>query len=246
MTLSTAALATSAGVASFPFSLTTTIPAVPPVSDTFALEHQPQNARTAVSRQRSASLASFDALHALLAPTTLPTCLPTTPRTDAGRSNDEDSRPALSSQLEIAGPISSRDGGNVRGEIAEADELELEKRWEGWETSTSTVYVTATDQVPTAITIYTTYGESPVIDGGTTTETIYKGVSTLTVPGPSYLTLTFYPTTTTCETSRVTVPTATKTKTSTPSAAQQTADGVCKPGDADVKEKTGLVPTHDR
>ncbi len=51
------------------------------------------------------------------------------------------------------------------------------------------MYVTATQDVPTVITRTTTYGESPVVDGGTTTETVYKGESTLTVPGPSYLTL---------------------------------------------------------
>lgn len=39
------------------------------------------------------------------------------------------------------------------------------------------------------MTIYTTYGESPAIDGGVITETVYKGASTLTVPGPSYLTI---------------------------------------------------------
>ncbi|GAA5866083.1 hypothetical protein JCM8547_000592 [Rhodosporidiobolus lusitaniae] len=115
---------------------------------------------------------------------------------------------------------------------------------EGWETSTSTVYVTNTDEVPTAVTVYTTYGESPVVDGGTVVETVYKGADTVTILGPSYLTLTFYPTTTTYSTSRVTVPTTTKTKTKTP-AAQSTAT-VCAKGDADKKEFTGLKPTHDQ
>lgn len=43
--------------------------------------------------------------------------------------------------------------------------------------------------MPDAVTIYTTYGESPAVDGGVITETVYKGASTLTVPGPSYLTI---------------------------------------------------------
>lgn len=47
----------------------------------------------------------------------------------------------------------------------------------------------STRDVPSVITQYTTYGESPVVDGGTITETVYKGEATLTVPGPSYLTL---------------------------------------------------------
>ncbi|TKA50960.1 hypothetical protein B0A53_05741 [Rhodotorula sp. CCFEE 5036] len=88
-----------------------------------------------------------------------------------------------------------------------------QKRWQGWQTSTSTVWVTNTRDVPEILTVYTTYGESPMVDGGTTTETVYKGESTLTVLGPSYLTLTFYPTTTTYAVSRTTIPTATKTKT---------------------------------
>ncbi|GAA5826756.1 hypothetical protein JCM11251_002883 [Rhodosporidiobolus azoricus] len=130
----------------------------------------------------------------------------------------------------------------------EGGEAELvggkEKSWEGWETSTETVYVTNTAEVPTAVTRYTTYGESPVVDGGTTTETIWKGADTVTVLGPSYLTLTFYPTTTTFSTHKTTIPTTTKTKTKTP-AAQSTAT-ICKPGDADKKEFEGLKPTHDQ
>ncbi|BGP51228.1 hypothetical protein JCM10450v2_007157 [Rhodotorula kratochvilovae] len=121
----------------------------------------------------------------------------------------------------------------------------VEKRWEGWETSTSTVWVTNTEDVPKEVTIYTTYGESPVVDGGTVTETVYKGAETLTVLGPSYLTLTFYPTTTTYATSRTTIPTTTKTKTQTQAAAQSTPT-VCKQGDADDKEFDGLKPTHDQ
>ncbi|GAA5895389.1 hypothetical protein JCM6882_006238 [Rhodosporidiobolus microsporus] len=130
-------------------------------------------------------------------------------------------------------------GGEVRGAGGK-----MEKRWEGWETSTETVYVTNTNEVPTAVTMYTTYGESPVVDGGTITETIWKGADTVTVLGPSYLTLTFYPTTTTFSTSKTTIPTTTKTKTKTP-AAQSTAT-ICRPGDADKKEFTGLKPTHDQ
>ncbi|BGP19655.1 hypothetical protein JCM10213v2_007751 [Rhodosporidiobolus nylandii] len=143
----------------------------------------------------------------------------------------------------------SVDGTKVTGAAASSNERQneggkKEKRWEGWETSTVTQYITNTDEVPTAITIYTTYGESPAVDGGTTTETIYKGADTVTVAGPSYLTLTFYPTTTTFSTSRTTIPTTTKTKTSTykpPSSAT-----VCASGDADKKEFTGLKPTHDQ
>ncbi|GAA6023407.1 hypothetical protein JCM11491_006461 [Sporobolomyces phaffii] len=117
----------------------------------------------------------------------------------------------------------------------------------GWDTTTTTVYVTNTQEVPTAITVTTTYGENPAIDGGTTVETIYKGASTLTVLGPSYLTLTFYPTSTAYHTSRTTIPTATKTATKGPAPPQaQTTSEVCLPGDAEVKQKTGLVPTHDR
>lgn len=47
--------------------------------------------------------------------------------------------------------------------------------------------------MPTAITVWETYGESPVVDGGTTTITEYHGDSTLFVEGPRYVTLTFYP-----------------------------------------------------
>ncbi|TNY22642.1 peptidase M50B-like-domain-containing protein [Rhodotorula diobovata] len=120
-----------------------------------------------------------------------------------------------------------------------------ERRWEGWETSTSTVWVTNTEEVPKEVTIYTTYGESPVVDGGVITETVYRGASTLTVPGPSYLTITFYPTTTTYQTSRTTIPTTTKTKTQTPGAAASSTPTVCNTGDADEKEFHGLKPTHD-
>ncbi|GAA5900790.1 uncharacterized protein JCM6883_004655 [Sporobolomyces salmoneus] len=125
------------------------------------------------------------------------------------------------------------------------------KRWVGWDTTTTTVYVTASQDVPTAITLTTTYGENRVVNGGTTVETIYKGASTLTVLGPSYLTLTFYPTTTTWYTSKTTIATATKTATQSSSngpqqAQEQAASDVCLPGDADVKEKTGLTPTHDQ
>ncbi|GAA6023776.1 hypothetical protein JCM10207_001190 [Rhodosporidiobolus poonsookiae] len=145
-----------------------------------------------------------------------------------------------------AGELRSGVEANKQGEKRreEEGEREREKRWEGWDTSTTTVYVTNTDEVPTAITLYTTYGESPVVNGGTTVETVYKGADTVTVLGPSYLTLTFYPTTTTYSTSRTTIPTTTKTKTKTP-AAQSTAT-ICKPGDADEKEFTGLRPTHDQ
>ncbi|GAA5948297.1 hypothetical protein JCM3765_001358 [Sporobolomyces pararoseus] len=125
----------------------------------------------------------------------------------------------------------------------------LIRRWEGWDTTTTTVYVTNTQEVPTAITLSTTVGENPVINGGTTIETIYKGASTLTVAGPSYLTLTFYPTTTQYYTSKTTIATATKTATqgpSKPQAQESSGSGVCNPGDADVKEKTGLSPTHDQ
>ena len=116
--------------------------------------------------------------------------------------------------------------------------------------------------------MYTTYGESPNVDGGTTTITkcewttplsslfalkclklkhwapADEGASTLTVEGPSYLTLTFYPTTTTYQTSTVKVPTTTKTKTHTPTASS--TSHVCLPGDASKKEHTGLTPTHDQ
>ncbi|GAA5995251.1 M50 family metallopeptidase [Rhodotorula paludigena] len=117
-------------------------------------------------------------------------------------------------------------------------------RFPGWDTSTSTVWVTNTEEVPKEVTIYTTYGESPVVDGGTIVETVYRGASTLTVLGPSYLTLTFYPTTTTYSTSKTTIPTTTKTKTKTPAA--QSTQTVCRQGDADEKEFTGLKPTHDQ
>ncbi|GAA5879875.1 hypothetical protein JCM16303_004380 [Sporobolomyces ruberrimus] len=123
----------------------------------------------------------------------------------------------------------------------------VQKRWEGWDTTTTTVFVTDTKEVPSAITISTTYGENPVVNGGTTFETIYKGASTLTVLGPSYLTLTFYPTSTTWHTSKTTIPTATATATKKPARPQaQQGSEVCQPGDADVKEKTGLVPTHNQ
>lgn len=90
-----------------------------------------------------------------------------------------------------------------------------------------------------------TFGESPVVDGGTTTITEYKGESTLTVPGPRYITLTFYPTTTTYETKRTTIPTSTKIKTSTPPP-PPSRETQCRPGDSSVKERTGLKPTHDQ
>ncbi|GAA6049186.1 hypothetical protein JCM3770_003299 [Rhodotorula araucariae] len=135
----------------------------------------------------------------------------------------------------------------TRGKLERGDERRHAKarRWEGWQTSTSTVWVTNTDDVPKEVTICTTYGEAPVVDGGTVTETVYRGASTLTVLGPSYLTLTFYPTTTTFATSRTTVPTTTKTKTQTQAAATATSD-VCRQGDADEKEFDGLRPTHDQ
>jgi len=107
----------------------------------------------------------------------------------------------------------------------------------------------STQEVPTAITISTTVGEeNPIVNGGTTVETIYKGASTLTVAGPSYLTLTFYPTSTAYYTSKTTIATATKTATQGPTKPQpqQAGEDVCKVGDAGVKKKTGLTPTHDR
>lgn len=106
----------------------------------------------------------------------------------------------------------------------------------------------STQEVPTAITISTTYGENPIVNGGTTVETIYKGASTLTVLGPSYLTLTFYPTTTTWHTSKTTIPTATKTATQGPAKpqAQDAGSDECRPSDPDGKQKRGLSPTHDR
>ncbi|BGP27293.1 hypothetical protein JCM10295v2_006257 [Rhodotorula toruloides] len=138
----------------------------------------------------------------------------------------------------------------VNGDDGEAarqeDHAEMEKRWQGWQTSTSTVWVTNTQDVPAEVTIYTTYGEPPIVDGGTIVETIWKGQSTLTVPGPSYLTLTFYPTTTTYSTSRTTMPTATRTKTASPAAVSAPTSTVCAPGDADQKQFTGLKPTHDQ
>ncbi|GAA6049262.1 hypothetical protein NBRC10513_005745 [Rhodotorula toruloides] len=126
------------------------------------------------------------------------------------------------------------------------EEAGLKKRWQGWQTSTSTVWVTNTQDVPAEVTIYTTYGEPPIVDGGTIVESIWKGQSTLTVPGPSYLTLTFYPTATTYSTSRTTIPTATRTKTASPAAASAPTSTVCAPGDADQKQFTGLKPTHDQ
>ncbi|KAJ8292094.1 60S ribosomal protein L18-B [Rhodotorula toruloides] len=136
------------------------------------------------------------------------------------------------------------DGGD--GEMKRMEEVAgVEKRWQGWQTSTSTVWVTNTQDVPAEVTIYTTYGEPPIVDGGTIVETIWKGQSTLTVPGPSYLTLTFYPTATTYSTSRTTIPTATRTKTASPAAASAPTSTVCAPGDADEKQFTGLKPTHD-
>ncbi|GAA5920891.1 hypothetical protein JCM3775_003995 [Rhodotorula graminis] len=138
------------------------------------------------------------------------------------------------------------DGADFAGE-KDGGERARERRWEGWETSTSTVWVTASDEVPDAVTVYTTYGESPAVDGGVITETVYKGASTLTVPGPSYLTITFYPTTTTYATSHTTIPTTTKTKTQSPSqAAASSTPTTCAPGDADEKQSTGLKPTHDQ
>ncbi|CDR35517.1 RHTO0S01e01090g1_1 [Rhodotorula toruloides] len=137
------------------------------------------------------------------------------------------------------------DGGD--GEMKRMEEVAgVEKRWQGWQTSTSTVWVTNTQDVPAEVTIYTTYGEPPIVDGGTIVETIWKGQSTLTVPGPSYLTLTFYPTATTYSTSRTTIPTATRTKTASPAAASAPTSTVCAPGDADEKQFTGLKPTHDQ
>ncbi|KPV72659.1 uncharacterized protein RHOBADRAFT_46703 [Rhodotorula graminis WP1] len=138
------------------------------------------------------------------------------------------------------------DGADFAGE-KDGGERARERRWEGWETSTSTVWVTASDEVPDAVTVYTTYGESPAVDGGVITETVYKDASTLTVPGPSYLTITFYPTTTTYATSHTTIPTTTKTKTQSPSqAAASSTPTTCAPGDADEKQSTGLKPTHDQ
>jgi hypothetical protein len=64
---------------------------------------------------------------------------------------------------------------------------------------------------------------------------------------------TFYPTTTTYETSRTTIPTTTKTKTSTPgggaygsTSTAKAKYSYCADGDANEKEHTGLVPTHDQ
>ncbi|GAA5868583.1 hypothetical protein JCM3774_005436 [Rhodotorula dairenensis] len=122
----------------------------------------------------------------------------------------------------------------------------LRKRWQGWQTSTSTVWVTNTHDVPAIVTQYTTCGESPLVDGGTVTETVYRGESTLTVLGPSYLTLTFYPTTTTYATSHTTVPTATRTKTKDPQMATLATATVCVPGTSDGKGFSGLKPTHDQ
>ncbi|GAA5848981.1 hypothetical protein JCM9279_004683 [Rhodotorula babjevae] len=141
---------------------------------------------------------------------------------------------------------SATSSGEGPGEV-DAGERARERRWEGRETSTSTVWVTASEEVPDAVTIYTTYGESPAVDGGVITETVYKGASTLTVPGPSYLTITFYPTTTTYATSHTTIPTTTKTKTQSPTqAAASSRPTTCAPGDADEKQSTGLKPTHDQ
>lgn len=107
-----------------------------------------------------------------------------------------------------------------------------------------TYFLYSTDQVPTAITVWETFGESPVVDGGTTIITEYQGDSTLTVAGPQYITLTFYPTTTTYHTVRETIPTSTRTKTS--SYAPPATQTMCRPGDLSEKERTGLKPTHDQ
>lgn len=120
----------------------------------------------------------------------------------------------------------------------------VQKRWVDWNTTTSTIYVTNTNEVPTAITLYTTYGQNPIVDGGTLTITEYKGADTVTVLGPSYVTLTFYPTTTTYSKTTVSVPTTTKTKTKTPTPPSTAT--ICLPGDASVKQSHGLTPTHDQ
>lgn len=61
---------------------------------------------------------------------------------------------------------------------------------------------------------------------------------------------TFYPTTTTYETSRTTIPTATKTKTSGTQpdsrGGSKATSTVCAPEDSEEKEYTGLKPTHDQ
>jgi len=62
---------------------------------------------------------------------------------------------------------------------------------------------------------------------------------------PGACSQTFYPTTTTYQTSRTTIPTTTKTKTQTPGAAASSTPTVCNTGDADEKEFHGLKPTHD-
>ncbi|KAM0753661.1 hypothetical protein T439DRAFT_160328 [Meredithblackwellia eburnea MCA 4105] len=129
------------------------------------------------------------------------------------------------------------------GEI-ETDWRMLYRRWEGWQTATYTSFVTDTQDIPTAVTVYETYGESPGVDGGTTTITKYQGASTLTVQGPSYLTITIFPTSTTYHTVLVTTPTTTKTKTKTPTAISTAT--MCAPGDASVKQTRGLTPTHDQ
>ncbi|CEQ39400.1 SPOSA6832_00916, partial [Sporobolomyces salmonicolor] len=174
---------------------------------------------------------------------------PSSPTVSSGRSRAETIPTPASAATPTVPPeraTSLRGVGSKEDLVREplGHEHKRQKRWEGWDTSTSTVYVTNTDEVPTAITVYTTYGESPVVDGGTIVVTEYQGASTLTVLGPSYLTLTFYPTTTAYWTSETTIPTTTKTKTMTPVA--EGTPTVCNPGDADEKEFTGLTPTHDQ
>ncbi|GAA5900287.1 hypothetical protein JCM8208_005316 [Rhodotorula glutinis] len=159
---------------------------------------------------------------------------------------DEAAARAARSTSSTTGGAKSTSGGEGEGRVS-SGERTRQRRWEGWETSTSTVWVTASEEVPDAVTIYTTYGESPAVDGGVITETVYKGASTLTVPGPSYLTITLYPTTTTYATSHTTIPTTTKTKTQSPSqAAASSTPTTCAPGDAEEKQSTGLKPTHDQ
>ncbi|KAK4057490.1 hypothetical protein OIO90_001559 [Microbotryomycetes sp. JL221] len=123
--------------------------------------------------------------------------------------------------------------------------------WQGCDTITSTIFVTATEDVPDCITLTQVWGES-TINGGTITLTEYQGVATVIVERkPSYLTVTVYPTTTTFSTSKVIIPTSTRTKTTSWKPTQtaeyaQESDGPCKPGDAEEREQTGLKPTHDQ
>ena len=102
----------------------------------------------------------------------------------------------------------------------------------------------STNEIPAVITQTETFGDSTAIDGGTRYITVYRGASTLTVQGPSYLTITFYPTTTSYKDITVTVPTSTATKTSTPVPVQ--TQTICRPGDSAQKQYSGLRPTHDQ